>query len=399
MELKKIGFVIPWYGENEPGGIERELRGLVAHLQRTGMEVEVLTTCVKDFRGDWNENYYAAGTAMIDDIQVRRFPVRRRDASAYERMMQKRSQGNHLSLTEEQTLIEESINSPQLYEYLCAAADDYALFVFLPYSFGVTYFGVQCCPEKSVLLPCFQEEPLLHLRLFRQEYVHASGVIYHAPPEMELARRLYDFTTTRQICIGCGVELTAQPDAQAFRDKYSIDGDFMLYVGRKDAEKDVPTMLRYFAEFKRRQPDHPLKLVLIGNGDAKIPVSIQDDVYDLGFLPDPDQFHAMAAASIFCQPSRHERFSTVLMESWLCGTPALVNASCAVTRNFSRKSNAGLYYRDYFEFEGSILYLLSHPETAAQMGRCGKEFVTSQFSWETITAQYRAFLETLITEG
>ena len=28
--MKKIGFVIPWYGEDIPGGAEMELRGLSA---------------------------------------------------------------------------------------------------------------------------------------------------------------------------------------------------------------------------------------------------------------------------------------------------------------------------------------------------------------------------------
>lgn len=395
--MQKIGFVIPWYGENEPGGIERELRELVAQLQRAGMEVEVLTTCVKDFRGDWNQNYYAAGTAVVEDIQVRRFPVHRRDASAYERIVQKLSQGGRLSLTEEQTFVEESINSPQLYEYLRAASDEYACYVFLPYSFGTTYFGMQCCPEKAVLIPCFQEEPTLYLRLFRQEYIHARGMIYHAVPEMELARRVYDFTVTDQICIGCGVETKVQANADAFRRLYQIEEPFLLYVGRKDAEKNVPMLLRYFAEFKRRQ-DVPLKLVLIGDGKAEIPVSIREDVYDLGYLREQDKYDAMAAAAIFCQPSRQERFSTVMMESWLCGRPALVHAHCAVTRDFARRSNAGLYFRDYFEFEGSVLYLLSHPEIAKQMGERGKAFVQSHFSWETIAAQYRAFFEKLMEE-
>ena len=48
--MQKIGFVIPWYGENIPGGAEMELREVATHLQKAGMEVEILTTCVKDYR-------------------------------------------------------------------------------------------------------------------------------------------------------------------------------------------------------------------------------------------------------------------------------------------------------------------------------------------------------------
>lgn len=96
--MQKIGFVIPWYGENIPGGAEMELREVATHLQKAGMEVEILTTCVKDFNADWNVNYYAAGTAIVDDIVVRRFPVRRRDTAAFDRVNRKLMQGQRLSL-------------------------------------------------------------------------------------------------------------------------------------------------------------------------------------------------------------------------------------------------------------------------------------------------------------
>ena len=82
--MQKIGFVIPWFGENIPGGAEMELREVTAHLQQAGMEVEILTTCVKEFTADWNENYYAAGTAVVGNITVRRFPVRRRETAGAE---------------------------------------------------------------------------------------------------------------------------------------------------------------------------------------------------------------------------------------------------------------------------------------------------------------------------
>ena len=38
-EMKKIGFVIPWYSEKIPGGAEMELRGLTTHLHEAGVEV------------------------------------------------------------------------------------------------------------------------------------------------------------------------------------------------------------------------------------------------------------------------------------------------------------------------------------------------------------------------
>lgn len=396
--MRKIGFVIPWYGEDIPGGAEMELREVATHLQRAGMDVEILTTCVREFSADWNENYYSAGTAVVEDIAVRRFPVRRRDTAAFDRVNRRLMEGQHLSFQEEKTFVEEMVNSPQLYEYLKDASDDYALYVFIPYMFGTTYYGMQACPEKSVLIPCFHDEAYLYLRLFRQAYIQARGIIYNAMPEMELANKVYDFTTTEQICMGIGMDTNICADADAFRKAYRIQKPFLLYAGRKDAGKNVHTLLRYFAEYKQRHGDSDLQLVLIGGGSIEIPASVRDDVYDLGFVSRQDKYDAMAAAELLCQPSHNESFSLVIMESWLCGRPVLVHSQCAVTRDFARRANGGLYFRNYFEFEGCVQYILTHPEQARTMGQNGGTFVRENFDWDVIVEKYRAFFAKLTEE-
>ena len=396
--MRKIGFVIPWYGEDIPGGAEMELREVATHLQRAGMDVEILTTCVREFSADWNENYYSAGTAVVEDIAVRRFPVRRRDTAAFDRVNRRLMEGQHLSLQEEKTFVEEMVNSPQLYEYLKDASDDYALYVFIPYIFGTTYYGMQACPEKSVLIPCFHDEAYLYLRLFRQAYIQARGIIYNAMPEMELANKVYDFTTTEQICMGIGMDTNICANADAFRKAYRIQKPFLLYAGRKDAGKNVHTLLRYFAEYKQRHGDSDLQLVLIGGGSIEIPASVRDDVYDLGFVSRQDKYDAMAAAELLCQPSHNESFSLVIMESWLCGRPVLVHSQCAVTRDFARRANGGLYFRNYFEFEGCVQYILTHPEQARTMGQNGGAFVRENFDWDVIVEKYRAFFAKLTEE-
>lgn len=393
--LDKIAFVIPWYGEDDPEGIEMELRQLVSHLQRAGTDLEILTTCIRNYQSDWNQNYYAAGVSLVDDIQVRRFPAYQRNLTTYVEIRKKLEMGAHLSQNEERTYIEETINSPLLYEYLEDAVDDHDLLVFLPYSYGTTFAGMQIAPKKSVLIPCFQDEPSLRLRLFRQTYIHAAGLIYHTRPEMDLAGRVYDFSTPAQICMGVGVNTGITADAARFREKYQIDAPYLLYAGRKDRGKNLPLLLRYFLEYCRRNMDTPLELVLLGTGRVDIPAGIADKVHDLGFVPEEDKYDAMAGAVALCQPSLKERFSPVLMESWLCGSPVLVSANCPVTREHARRANGGLYYRDFFEFEGSVDFFLQNPNTANAMAQNGKAFVEKHFSWEKIVADYQNFFASL----
>lgn len=82
--MKKIGFVMPWFGMKITGGAEAEARELSLKLKETGLEVEFLTTCVKDFSSDWNVNYYKEGTYEEEKITIRRFSVDKRDSSVFD---------------------------------------------------------------------------------------------------------------------------------------------------------------------------------------------------------------------------------------------------------------------------------------------------------------------------
>ena len=91
--MKKIGFVTPWYAEGIPGSVERELKEMILALRRDGLEAEVLTTCVHGVDADWSHNYYAIGTALVDDVPVRRFPVRSRDERTYDQLYRRAKAG------------------------------------------------------------------------------------------------------------------------------------------------------------------------------------------------------------------------------------------------------------------------------------------------------------------
>ena len=333
---------------------------------------------------------------MLDGVTVHRFSVEQRDKDAFTRVSRKLAQGMRLTLSEERTYTREMLSSPQLLDYLKAAEAEYDLYVFLPYAFGTTFYGMQLFPDKSVLIPCFYDEPSAYLRIFRQTYIQARGMIYHSVPEMEFAGRLYDFSGTEQICIGIGMKTDIQGDPDGFRKAYHIDDPFLLYAGRKTAEKNVPLLLKYFTEYKRRMQD-ALKLVLIGSGRTEIAEEIRSEVYDLGYVTEQDKYNAMAAAVLLCQPSRKESFSRAMMESWLCGRPVLVHADCPVTREFVRSASGGLYFRNYLEFEGCVNYIRAHREQASQMGESGREFVQNGFDWETTIQAYEMFFENLST--
>ena len=189
--MKKIGFVIPWYGEKIGGGAEAELRGVVHHLKDAGVEVEVLTTCVECFASDWNRNFHKPGVTEEAGIPVRRFRVRKRDTAAFDRVNGKLMAGERLTPEEEKTFCKEMVNSKRLYSFLRRYGKDYGLFVFIPYMFGTTYYGCRVWPEKSILIPCLHDESYAYMECFREAFSKVRGMIFNAEPERLLAEKLY----------------------------------------------------------------------------------------------------------------------------------------------------------------------------------------------------------------
>ncbi|NCC00367.1 MAG: glycosyltransferase family 1 protein [Clostridia bacterium] len=392
--MKKIGFVVPWHGEKIPGGAEMALRGVTQHLQQAGVEVEILSTCVKEFMSDWNENYHKAGLTVEQGIPVRRFKVRKRDVEAFNRVNIKLMDNERLTPEEEETFAREMINSPDMYKYMEKHKDEYHCFVGIPYMFGPVYYMCKLFPEKAVMIPCFHEEAYIYMNIFKEAFSNIRGMIFNAEPERILTERVYDTTNQKLITPGLGLDTSLTCDGERFRAKFDIQEPFILYAGRKDVGKNIYTLIRYFQEYKKRNKGD-LKLVLIGGGEVNIPQSLQGEVYDLGFVSIQDKYDAYGAALTLCQPSKHESFSFVIMESWLCKRPVMVHEGCDVTKHFAVASQGGFYFNNYFEFEGQVNYYLEHLETADAMGENGRKFVLENFDWDIVTRKYREFFEEL----
>lgn len=395
--MKKIGFVVPWHGQNIPGGAEMALRGVTEHLNKAGVPIEILTTCVKEFMADWNENFHKPGLTVENDIPVRRFKVRKRNVDAFNRVNIKLMNDEKLLPQEEEIFCREMINSPDMYKYIQEHKNEYHCFVGIPYMFGPVYEMCKICPEKAVLIPCFHEEAYIYMNVFKKAFSNIRGMIFNAEPEKVLAERVYDTNGQHLIVPGLGLDTALTYDEDRFRAKYNIQDPFILYAGRKDVGKNIYTLIRYFAEYKKRNENN-LKLVLIGGGSVKLPKSICRDVYDLGFVPVQDKYDAYGAALTLCQPSKHESFSLVIMESWLCRRPVLVHKGCDVTKHFAVTSQGGFYFDNYFEFEGQVNYYIEHPDTALCMGKNGRKFVLENFDWDIVTRKYIQFFEGLYSD-
>lgn len=385
--MKKIGFVTPWFGEKIPGGAEMALRELAQHLHIAGVELEILTTCVEKFSSDWNKQFHKSGKTIENGLIVRRFSVRKRDVLKFDSVNFKLINNIPIDKNEEKIYIQEMINSPDLYAYLNKHQQDYSIFIFIPYMFGTTYFGIKQCPDKSVLIPCLHNESYAYLSIFKELFSELRGMIFLAYPEETLANKIYNMCNVNSAVLGLGVNTNISGEPTAFRKKYSISSPFILYAGRKDIGKNIDTLIKYFSKYKERN-HNDIKLVMIGGGDISIPIEQKENILDLGFVSVEDKYNAFSASMVLCQPSQNESFSIVIMESWICGRPVLVNSKCEVTKDFAIRSNAGLFFDNFYDFEGVLNYIFEHPEQTDQMGQLGHKFVVENFSWDIVVEKY-----------
>ena len=396
--MAKLAFVMPWYGDDIPGGAESEARRTMKRLQAAGHHVEVLTTCIREFSADWGRNYHRAGVSTEGGITVRRFSVGSRNKRLFDQVNQKFMGRLPITAEEELVWLDNCFTCPDLFRFMGEHAADY-IFFFIPYLFPTTVYGVQIAPERSVMIPCLHDEGYAYSRMQKLALAKPRVLLFHAAAEKRLAEQIIGENPqqTRWV-IGEGVEtdFDFRPDGALFRQKYQLEGkQIVLYVGRKESTKNLPLLLDYWRYFLYKTGSSA-QLVLLGPGRAEIPADLQHRVSDLGFVPLADKWHGYAAADVVCQPSVNESFSLVMMESWVAETPVLVNGYCAVTRELCTEANAGLYFVNQEEFATTLEYLWHHRETAQQMGRNGREFVLKHYQWDAVIARYERVIEMML---
>ncbi len=394
----KIAFVSPWYGSHIPGGMESETRRTAAHLQAAGFQVEVLTTCIRDFFSSWDKNYHRPGISREDGIPVRRFAVERTDRPAFQWASWRLQQGQRLTRAEELVYQKEMIRCPNLLDHI-ASEDQETIFFFIPYLFSTTIEGTQIWPERSAIIPCLHDESYAYLDIMKDVILKVRALILHSVAELELVENIYGSQPQqiRQV-IGEGLDTDIEVNADRFRKKFEIEEPFILMAGRRDPGKNTQLLLHYWRRYAQEQKlDY--KLVLMGPGAVQIDSDLQEYVIDLGYVDRQDKFDAFAAATILCQPSVHESFSLVIMESWLAETPVLVHGHCAVTVEHCRQSNGGLYFTTYPEFAETVAYLFTNETVRSKMGKNGREYVLDNYQWPTVMEKYRRLIGELQHAG
>lgn len=372
-------FVTTWCGPDTPGGAESYCLRLAQEMRQAGYPVEIWSTTARGFTYPWFEPYYEQGVEAWNGVPIRHFPVCRYEQVTLFRQQPELLAGMPAFPAEEMTQLVEMPHSDALYVALDREKD--ACFFFFVYSHNLSFWGGQIAPQRTLLFPTLHDEPYAYHFATTYLMQKVRALLCLSEPERELAIRLCRLPRERTFLVGGGVDTTEPGDGWRFRARFGIQDPFLLYAGRRDAAKQVPDLIHLFSAYYHARNRKELRLLMAGPGDVDIPSGLSKQIVDLGYVSEQDKRDAYAAATLFCLPSRLESLSLALMEAWLQGTPALVNAACAVAVHHCQRSNGGLFYSGYSEFEGCLDYLLQRPALCRRMGSAGRAYVLENYTW------------------
>jgi len=423
----KIAFVIQRYGAEVLGGSEHLCR-LVAERLSGNHDVEVLTTCARDYV-TW-KNEYPEGADRIRSVTVRRFAsAGTRDITAFNKYSDWIFSNPHSRADEMEWLKQQGPWCPGLIEYLRRQQQQYDALVFFTYLYAPTVLGLAIAPARSILVSTAHDEPAIRLEIFKDVFRTPAALCYLTESEQRFVQLQFPERPLLEEVVGVGIDLPHQqpyprmpaaPDEDqtadaagtesadpagarsdedgpsrefpshllargaVFRRRHRLYGPMLLYGGRIDPGKGCEELIQYFGEYVKEGGD--ATLVLMG---VKL-MSLPEDPFIrfAGLLSDRERLQALEAATIVACPSPYESLSLLALESLSVGTPILANARSPVLVEHCVRSNGGLYYADRDEFVECLTLLVADEPLRAALGRNGLEYVRKSYRWDVVLGTY-----------
>ena len=175
---------------------------------------------------------------------------------------------------------------------------------------------------------------------------------------------------------------------------------YLLYVGTLEPRKNISLLVDAW-EILRSRHEGVLPLVLAGpygwrsrNLLRRIEHRTDKGLRYLGPLPREELVRVVQASSIFVYPSLHEGFGLPPAEAMACGVPTVVSNRTSlpeVVGDAGRQVDPS----DPEDLAATLLDLMEHPETAADLAAMGRERA-GRFTWGKAAEEMEAiFFEAL----
>ena len=413
---EKIAFVVIRYGREINGGAEYHCRMLAERLAGD-YDVEVLTTCVKNYVT--GENEYPEGEEMLNGVRVRRFLAEPFDAAAHRNCVRRAAPAKklrhllyrfrllrplshlkpvwHYKESEEVAALNtQACYSPKLNAFICENKAAYKAIIPLSF-FPHTYYAALYAPERTLLIPTMHNNGSSFRSIITSVFTRVAYIAFNTRAEQRLMERIVGRGMAPHGVVGVGIERTSPADWETTRAKYALPDEYLLYVGRIDPMK-LNHIVDYFLLYKRRNPASRLKLVLMGGVFGKT-VSHSDLLYT-GFVSEAEKTAILRGAVAVVNPSRYESLSLILLEAMNEGKAMLVNGRCEVLKEHCvRSGGAALYYKGGKDFIRKLRRIESSASLRDEMGEKGQRYVEGEYGWAQVLHRMKRAIESINRGG
>lgn len=389
MTKKKLCFVVQRYGEEINGGAEAYTRTYAEKLA-ADYDITVLTTTAFDYQ-EW-KNSCPVGESDLNGVHIIRFGVDHPRSADFAELTSRIYGKPHTSAEAYSWIDAQGPYCPSLIEYISSHSDDFGLFLFFTYLYYPTVMGIQKVRGKSLLVPFCHNEPPVYLKCFDDVFSAPDGIVFNAPEERDFVyRRFSGSDHLPSVMTGIGLDIPPLDTLPDGRKTFGLDFPYMVYMGRIDESKGCHELFAWFSEYKKSRRNSSLRLVLMGKEIMKIPKS--KDIISLGFVSEAEKYAVLRDSELLVLPSHFESLSIVVLEALKFRKPVLVSGQCEVLKGHCRRSNAGLYFTNRYDFEECLALLEENPDLRAAMGKNGERYVDENYQWDVILDKLKRFID------
>jgi len=186
---------------------------------------------------------------------------------------------------------------------------------------------------------------------------------------------------------------------EEFREKYGIESEMILYLGRLDEKKGIDHLIRAAPLLIDEFPD--LKIVIAGPdcgvmGKLKKIAHesrVEKNIIFTGPLSEKDKYNAIASSEALILPSSFEAQGLVLLEAQALGIPVVATKQGGIPYFIKDGENGILIeYGKPRQIASALRKILKDKGLARKLGETGKCFA-KEFTWDRIAERILSVYE------
>ena len=204
-----------------------------------------------------------------------------------------------------------------------------------------------------------------------------------------------------------GVNLKKLVSKHNFKEKYQINSNFILFVGRFSKSKGIETLINAFSIVKNELKDSNIHLVIMGvdfGYQAEMEklikkLNLSEEIKVIKNPPRDDVISAYGESEFLVLPSQWELSPLVPLESFAFKKPVISTNSHGIPYTVQNNENGILVEpENSFELSNAIVKLLNDPELRNKLGLSGYNFVNEECNCVSMAKNSLKLYEDILEE-